>query len=292
MSSTQYVQIEFLFSQDDSLTKQEAREIELRAMEDALESLTVKASFLDKQHKQHKKEHKQQYKQALKEWREARDLQEAEEMERRAFEDALEREEAAHYRILKKISRDIKKSRNSSTGYLWRLTNNTPKGVTLIEYPEEVIYNVDYLDKLVEVYTDHLANMFRRMIVNKRAVKDSIKNDDIYVVEFDGLRRVMFDLTYTHLDSIVEVENYLPMNGMTEYNNLIHYTVKSGYHIGCSFQEVLSDKLQDAVKQVSGYVQNRHKYDSQVFFTSYCELVTSGNHLIIQAVYEDGNEDC
>jgi hypothetical protein len=289
MCSTQYVQIEFLFSQDDSLTAQETREIEIRAMEDALDRLTMKASLLDKAAK---KQEKKEYKQALKEWRKARDLQEAEEMERRALEDSLEREEAQRRHIVKKISRDIKKSRNSSTGYLWRLTNNTPKDVTLIEYPQNVIDDVNYLDKLVEVYTDHLTTMFRRMIVNKRAVKESIQNDDIYVVDFDGLRRVMFDLTYTHLDSIVETENDLPIEGKTEYNNLINYTVKSGYYIGCSFQEVLSDKLQDAVKQVSGYVQNRHKYDSQVFFTTYCELVISGNHLVIQGVYEDGDEDC
>ena len=246
------------------------------------------------QRKLRKQEHKQhkQYKQAKREWREARDLQEAEEMELRAFEDALERlnKMEATLRTLKKVTKTIKKTKKSSTGYLWRLINDTPKDVTLIEYPQKVIDGISYLDKLVDVYTTHLADVFRRMIVNKRAVKETIANDDIYVVETDGIRRVLFDMTFTHLDHHVEIENDLAMDGLTEYNTIINYTTKTGHHAGCSFQEILSDKLQDAFNQVSKYVQNRHKFDSMVYSMVYCEIMAADNHLMIQAVYDESED--
>jgi hypothetical protein len=235
------------------------------------------------------KAQRKQYKQAKREWREARDHQEAEEMKLRAFEDALEslEETEATLRALKKVTKDIKKSRKSSTGYLWRLINDTPKDVTLIQYPQKVSDDISYLDSLVEVYTDHLANVFRRMIVNKRAVKETITNDDIYVVETDGVRRVLFDMTFTHLDHHVETENDLAMDGLTEYNTVVNYTTKTGYHAGCSFQEILSDKFQEAFNQVSKYVQNRHKFDRMVCGMVYCELLAMDNHLMIQAVYDE-----
>ena len=240
---------------------------------------------------QHKQERKQ-YKQAKREWRAARDRQEAEEMELRAFEDAIERlnEKEANIRALKKVCKDINKSRKSSTGYLWRLINNTPKNVTVIQYPKNIIDSVRYLDKLVEAYTDHLTNIFRRMIVNKRAVKESITNDTIYIVDTDDVRHVMFDLTFTHLDHHVETENNLSMDGLTEYKQIINYTTKTGHYSGCSFQEILSDKLHGAYMQVAQYVQNRHKFDSMVYSLVYCELVAIDNHFIIQAVYDESDE--
>jgi hypothetical protein len=235
------------------------------------------------------KAQRKQYKQAKREWREARNRQEAQEMELRAFEDAVERleETEATLRALKQVTKDIKKSRKSSTGYLWRLINDTPKDVTVVQYPQNVTDDISYLDKVVEVYTDHLANMFRRMIVNKRAVKESITNDNIYVVETDGIRRVLFDMTFTHLDHHVETENDLAMDGLTEYNTIVNYTTKTGYHAGCSFQEILSDKFQAAFDQVSKYVQNRHKFDTMVCGLVYCELLAMDNHLMIQAVYDE-----
>jgi hypothetical protein len=243
------------------------------------------------QRKLHKQERKQ-YKQAMREWRAARDRQEAEEMELRVFEDALERlnEQEACLRALKKATKDIKKSSKSSTGYLWRLINNTPKNVTLITYPQKIVDDISYLDKLVDVYTTHLANMFRRMIVNKRAVKESIENDDMYVVETDGIRHVMFDMTFTHLDHHVETENNLPLDGLTEYNTIVNYTTKTGHHAGCSFQEILSDKLHGAYMQVAQYVQNRHKFDSMVYSVVYCEVLAMDNHLMIQAVYDENDQ--
>ena len=270
----------------------------------------IQIGFVDE--KAQRKQERKQYKQAKREWREARNRQETEEMERRAFEDALEHQERqeaeemelraledtlerlnemeANLRALKKVTKDIKKSRKSSTGYLWRLINDTPKNVTKIQYPQKVIDDINYLDNLVEVYTDHLANVFRRMIVNKRAVKESITNDNIYVVETDGIRRVFFDMAFTHLDHRIETENNLAMDGLTEYNTLVNYTAKTGYHAGCSFQEILSDKVQDAYNQVSTYVQNRHKFDSMVYSMVYCEVLAMDNHLIIQAVYDENTE--
>ncbi len=237
------------------------------------------------------KAQRKQYKQAKREWREARNRQEAEEMELRAFEDSLERleEMEATLRALKTVTKEIKKSKKSSTGYLWRLINDIPKNVTLIQYPQKVIDDINYLDKLVQVYTDHLANVFRRMIVNKRAVKETITNDDIYVVDTDGIRRVLFDITFTHLDHHVETENNLAMDGLTEYFTIVNYTAKTGHHAGCSFQEILSDKFQAAFDQVSKYVQNRHKFDRIVYSMVYCEMLAMDNHLMIQAVYDESD---
>jgi hypothetical protein len=249
----------------------------------------IQIDFVAAEEKAQRKQERKQYKQAKREWREARDLQEAEEMELRAFEDSLESlaEIEATLLALKSVTKTIKKSNKSSTGYLWRLINDTPKDVTFIKYPQKITDEISYLDKLVDVYTTHLADVFRRMIVNKRAVKETIMNDDIYVVETDGIRRVLFDMTFTHLDHHVEIENDLAMDGLTEYNTIVNYTAKSGHHAGCSFQEILSDKLQDAFNQVSKYVQNRHKFDRMVHSMVYCEMLAMDNHLMIQAVYDE-----
>ena len=259
------------------------------------------------------KAQRKQYKHVKQEWRDARDLQESVEIELRTFEDSLERKQytwqeddeielrafedslerltemEAKLLAIKNVSNNIKKSGKSSTGYIWRLINDTPKRVTLIQYPQKVVNNISYLNTLVDVYTTHLTDVFRRMIVNKRAVKESIENDDIYLVETDDIRRVMFDLTFTHLDHHVEFENDLAMDGLTEYNTIINYTTKAGHHAGCSFQEILSDKLQKAFSQVSTYVQNRHNFDCMIYSMVYCELIAINNHLMIQAVYDESD---
>ncbi len=101
-------------------------------------------------------------------------------------------------------------SNKSSMLYLWRLLNDTPRHVAQVMIDDELIQQLQYLDAIVDMYTDVLAIRFQRILVNKRALKENL-DDNIYVVDSGTENRVMIDLEMTNLGHCVETENDLAM---------------------------------------------------------------------------------
>jgi hypothetical protein len=174
-------------------------------------------------------------------------------------------------------------SNKSSMLYLWRLLNDTPFNVPQVMMDNELVEGFQYLDALVDIYTDVLATRFQRMIVNKRAVKENL-HENIYVIDTGDENRVMMDLEMTNLGHCVETENDLAMYLRTSYKTLINYTVMFGKNKGRSFRGVLNRKLRDILDKVGGFVQNKVSgKDGTDLFRVYVDVVAEYDILLVQA---------
>jgi hypothetical protein len=174
-------------------------------------------------------------------------------------------------------------SNKSSMLYLWRLLNDTPLNVPQLMLDNELIEGFQYLDALVDIYTEVLATRFQRMLVNKRAVKENL-HDNIYIIDTGDENRVMVNLEVTQLGHCVETENKLAMYLRTTYKTLINYTVMYGKHKGGSFRGVLNVKLRNVLDKVGDFVQNKVSgKDGTDLFRVYVDVVSEYDILLIQA---------
>ncbi len=174
-------------------------------------------------------------------------------------------------------------SNKSSMLYLWRLINDTPLNVPQLMLDNETVEGFQYLDALVDIYTDVLATRFQRMIVNKRAVKENL-HENIYIIDTGDENRVMMDLEMTNVGHCVETQNDLAMYLRTTYKTLINYTVMYGKNKGKSFRGVLNRKLRDTLDKVGSFVQNKvGGKDGTDLFRVYVDVVAEYDILLIQA---------
>ncbi len=174
-------------------------------------------------------------------------------------------------------------SNKSSMLYIWSLLNDTPINVPQLMLDDEIVEDFQYLDALVDIYTDVLATRFQRMIVNKRAVKENLY-EKIYVIDTGDENRVMMDLEMTNVGHCVETQNNLAMYLRTTYKTLINYTVMYGKHKGKSFRGVLNRKLRDILDKVGSFVQNKVSgKEGTDLFRVYVDVIAEYDILLIQA---------
>ena len=162
----------------------------------------------------------------------------------------------------------ISSSKNSSLTYLLKqLTSNLEES-----YDNESIESYTYLDNLLEMYTDELAIRFQRMLVNRRAVKES---DDVMFVNDGVQNKAMFDLDMIHLDTHIECalltqftcgERHNPMKVAfcerhTPFHEVLNHTKTYGDNDGMSFREILKRKLRRKLNHVSRFIQNKTRVD-------------------------------
>lgn len=170
----------------------------------------------------------------------------------------------------------------SSMLYLWRLINDTPRYVPHVMIDNELIEQLQYLDAIVDMYTDVLANRFQRMLVNKRALKENL-DENIYVVDAGNENRVMIDLEMTNLGHCVETENDLAMYLRTNYKTVINHTVMYGKNKGKSFRGLLNRKLYKTLGKVGDFVQNKVSgLSGNQLFHAYADVIAEHDLLLIQ----------
>ncbi len=171
----------------------------------------------------------------------------------------------------------------SSMLYLWRLINDTPLNVPQVMIDDELIEQLQYLDAIVDMYTDVLATRFQRMLVNKRAVKEGLV-EDIYVVDSGSENRIEMDLEMTNLGHCVETENDLAMYLRTNYKTVINHTVMYGKNKGKSFRGLLNRKLYATLNKVGDFVQNKVSgMRGTDLFHAYADVIAEHDLLLIQA---------
>jgi hypothetical protein len=170
----------------------------------------------------------------------------------------------------------------SSMLYLWRLINDTPRHVPQVMIDDELIEQLQYLDAVVDMYTDVLATRFQRMLVNKRAVKENLE-DNIYVVDSGSENRLMMDLEMTKLGHCVETENDLAMYLRTNYKTVINHTIMYGKNKGKSFRGLLNRKLYKTLDKVGEFVQNKVSgLRGNQLFHAYADVIANCDMLLIQ----------
>ncbi len=148
---------------------------------------------------------------------------------------------------------------------------------------DELIEQLQYLDAIVDMYSDVLATRFQRMLVNKRAVKEGL-DEDIYVVDSGSENRVAIDLEMTNIGHCVEIENDLAMYLRTNYKTVINHTVMYGKHKGKSFRGLLNQKLYKTLNKVGEFVQNKvNGVRGTDLFHVYADVISDHNLLLIQA---------
>ena len=170
----------------------------------------------------------------------------------------------------------------SSMLYLWRLINDTPRNTPQVMIDDELVEQLQYLDAIVDMYTDVLATRFQRMLVNKRAVKENLE-EDIYVIDSGKECRVMMDLEMTNLGHCVETENDLAMYLRTNYKTVINHTVMYGKNEGKSFRGLLNRKLYNTLNKVGDFVQNKVSGTRGTdLFHVYADVIAKYDMLLIQ----------
>jgi hypothetical protein len=170
----------------------------------------------------------------------------------------------------------------SSMLYLWRLINDTPRNVAHVMIDDELIEQLQYLDAILDMYTDVLATRFQRILVNKRAVKENL-DDNIYVVDSGSENRVMIDIELTNLGHCVETENDLSMYLRTNYKTVINHTVMYGKNKGKSFRGLLNRKLYKTLNKVGDFVQNKVSgVRGTDLFGAYADVIAEHDMLLIQ----------
>jgi hypothetical protein len=148
----------------------------------------------------------------------------------------------------------VHSSKTSSLTYLLKkLIDNVGES-----YDEESIQNYNYLDNLLESYTDELAVRFQRMLVNRRAIEES---GDVMFVN-DGVKnKAVFDLDMIHLDTHVECALLTQFDGHTAFHEVINHTKTYGDNDGMSFREMLVRKLRRKLNHISKFIQNKTRVD-------------------------------
>lgn len=174
-------------------------------------------------------------------------------------------------------------SNKSSILYLWRLLNDTPRRVPQVMLDNELIEQLQYLDAIVDMYTDVLATRFQRMLVNKRAVKEALE-EDIYVVDSGSENRIAMDLELANLGHCVETENNMAMYLRTTYKTVINHTVMYGKNKGKSFRGLLNRKLYQTLDKVGEFVQNKISGVRKAtdLFHAYADVISEHDMLLIQ----------
>lgn len=177
----------------------------------------------------------------------------------------------------------------SSMLYLWRLINDTPRHTPQVMIDDELVEQLQYLDAIVDMYTDVLATRFQRMLVNKRAVKENL-GENIYVIDSGNENRLMMDLELTNLGHCVETENDLAMYLRTNYKTVINHTVMYGKNQGKSFRGLLNRKLYTTLNKVGDYVQNKVSgVRGTDLFHAYADVIAERDMLLIQVTFTNKN---
>jgi hypothetical protein len=165
----------------------------------------------------------------------------------------------------------IRSSKTSSLTYLLKQLMVEPQE----SYDEQSIEIYTYLDSLLETYTDELAVRFQRMLVNRRAVKES---DDVMFVNDGVQNKAVFDLDMIHLDTHIECAlltqfssggRHTPMEVAfckrhTPFLEVLQHTKTYGDSDGMSFREMLCRKLRRKLNHISKYVQNKTRVNGEL----------------------------
>lgn len=148
----------------------------------------------------------------------------------------------------------IRSSNTSSLTYLLKkLTGDLEES-----YCGQSIAEYTYMDSLMEDYTDELALRFQRMLVNRRAVKES---EDLMFVN-DGVKnKAVFDLDMVNLDTHIECALLTKYDNHTSFHELLHHTKTYGDYDGMSFREILCRKLRRKLNHISKFIQNKTRVD-------------------------------
>jgi hypothetical protein len=151
----------------------------------------------------------------------------------------------------------VQSSKNSSLTYLLKELVGDLKE----SYDQESIEEYTYLDNLLETYTDELALRFQRMLVNRRALKES----DYFMVVNDGIKnKAVFDLDVIHVDTHIEcalLTQFSFGQKHTPFHEVLHHTKTYGDNDGMSFQEILRRKLRRKLNHISKFIQNKTRVD-------------------------------
>ena len=153
----------------------------------------------------------------------------------------------------------IRSSKNSSLTYILKqLTRN------LESYDKESIEAYTYLDNLLETYTDELAIRFQRILVNRRAVKES---DEVIFVNDGVQNKAVFDLDIVHLDTHIEcalLTQFSNGERHTPFHEVLNHTKTYGGNDGMSFGEILKRKLRRKLNHISRFIQNKTRVDGDL----------------------------
>lgn len=154
----------------------------------------------------------------------------------------------------------IRSSKTSSLTYLLKQLMVEPQE----SYDKESIEIYTYLDNLLETYTDELALRFQRMLVNRRAVKES---DDVLFVNDGAQNKAVFDLDMIHLDTHIEcalLTQFCSGGRHTPFLEVLQHTKTYGDSDGMSFREMLCRKLRRKLNHISKYVQNKTRVNGDL----------------------------
>ena len=165
----------------------------------------------------------------------------------------------------------IRSSKTSSLTYLLKQLMVEPQE----SYDEESIEIYTYLDNLLETYTDELALRFQRLLVNRRAIKES---DDVLFVNDGAQNKAVFDLDMIHLDTHIECAlltqfcsggRHNPMEVAfcerhTPFLEVLQHTKTYGDSDGMSFREMLCRKLRRKLNHISKFTQNKTRVNGDL----------------------------
>ena len=111
-----------------------------------------------------------------------------------------------------------------------------------ITYDKETVRNNIRMDNLLETYTDYLALIFQRILVNKRALSEN--SEYVKVVNTGSKNLLVIELDTVPSDPVGR-------------GRVIGHTKVYGKHNGGCFQTILALKLREKLNHISGFIQNK-----------------------------------
>ncbi len=132
-------------------------------------------------------------------------------------------------------------NKQSSMAYLYdMLTNTTTKYGKITKTIS--VESEEELERVIEKIVESMGNRFRHMIVNKRQLKEYIKNSQVKI-------------TQRILDEYLEVEFYL--NNLQSNEVMESYLTNRQVVSNDKFYNELQDELIRVFEEVGGFVQNQ-----------------------------------